>query len=537
MNRKAKQPKSPAMGSSREDSHDIMSAIAAASLDALITIDGRGRVIEFSPAAEKLFGFSREETLGVSVAEVVIPPRLRDAHTNGMARYEQTGEGPVINTRVEVPAVRKDGSEFDAELTVVPLRIEGERIFTAFVRDISKQKAEQAALEQARAAAVEASEAKSRFLATVSHELRTPLNAVLGTMDLIGETPRNPRDAQLVQTARESALSLLGMIDEIIDLASLDRGELALKPKPTDVGALIDRIAEQARKGAQDKGLEFQLERTGEWPARVMLDERRFVQIFGQLLDNAVKFTEAGAIQVRASCAPAGAGASGQVLQVEVSDQGVGMDESTREQLSGAFFKASDRSTTGYSGTGIGLAVSMRLLEQMGSALQIDSEPGRGSRFRFTLALDACPAAAVPLERSPAEGSSVRVLVVDDGMPNRMIAETMLRRAGYEVDQAVDGTDALVKLAQRDYAAILMDMRMPKMDGLDATREIRQRPGRTGRTPIIAMTANVSEADRRACIAAGMNDFLGKPVRKDELLAMLAVWCPVPAGNDETGAG
>ncbi len=515
---------------SHEDSKDIMSAIAAASLDALITIDGQGRVIEFSPAAEKLFGFTREETLGLSVADVVIPPRLRDAHNDGMRRYEATGEGPVINTRVEVPAARKDGSEFEAELTVVPLRIEGKRFFTAFVRDISEQKAAQAALEKAREAAEEASEAKSRFLATVSHELRTPLNAVLGVMDLIGETPRDARDGQLIHTARESALSLLTMIDEIIDMASLERGELALKPKPTDIAALVDQIAEQTREAAERKNLRMQVDRQGEWPQRVMLDERRFVQVLAQLLDNAVKFSDAGIICLKASCAARGEADGAYALSVEISDQGMGMDEATRDGLSKPFFQAHNLSTTGYSGTGIGLAVCMRLLEQMGARLTIHSAPGQGSRFSFTLELDGCQPTTATTKGPAIEGAPARVLVVDDGMPNRLIAETMLRRAGYDVDQAVDGAEAVDKVEKQAYAAVLMDMRMPNLDGLEATRQIRQLTGRAGRTPIIAMTANVSESDRRACIASGMNDFLAKPVRKEELLAMLSVWCPDALG-------
>ncbi len=516
----------------RADSSEMMRALAAASLDALITIDSESRIIEFSPAAEKLYGYSREECLGRSVAEIVIPQRLRAAHHAGMHNYHQSGQGPVLNARSEVPSVRRDGSEFLAELTVIPLLISGQRFFTAYVRDISARKAHEEQLQAALKAAEQANEAKSRFLASISHELRTPLNAVLGALNLLQDKVHANENAGLVETAVDSGMSLLGKVDQIIEFSQLTGTDVEIRQEDFSLPAWLEDLQQQLQPLALDKGLQLIMPESAGLPSILRLDHRRLRTALLQLLDNAIKFTDHGTVRLGLHAESL---ADQQFrLHFSVEDTGTGMDADTQQRLFEAFYQADDSSTTRHSGLGMGLAMAQQLVRLMGGSIQVHSQSGQGTTLQF--ALDAAegqspPAAEQAPEELPERGLSGHVLVVEDVKANQLIARAMLLRAGLQVMVADNGQQALDCLQARPLDLVLMDLRMPVMDGLEATRAIRALPAPLGRIPVIAMTANVRDEDRRACVDVGMNDFLGKPIDRGRLLQCLQRWLPTDSAD------
>ncbi len=631
-----------------ESDNAMMVAIAAASLDALITINSDGNILEFGPAAETLFGYRRDEVLGRSVAEIVIPPQLRAAHTQGMKNYFETGEGPVLNNRVEVPAIRRDGVEFAAELTVVPLKLGDEELFTAFVRDISERKQQEAELQAAREKAEQASAAKSRFLAHMSHELRSPLNAVLGATELMLDAELPPEPHLYAQTVRSSARALLGLIDEVLDFSQIESGQFTLRDEPLDLTMLMSSLADMAAVKAQGSGLEVALYVGPKVPHVVRGDPGRLRQILSNLIDNALKFTSVGGLGLSVEALDE---KDGRVrLRFEVEDTGIGMDAEQQNSLFEEFAQANSGDTSSQGGVGLGLAIVQRLVAAMDGQLSVDSVPARGSVFSLELSLvverGRHPAPALPAGRkavvlSPnvilqkllerqlvalgfavslapdfthlrgkqlseadlvladldglggsvlslietvrsAGGNPLRVhplvrpgraqevgvelgavlfkpvqptalgavvygalaqesgvgesepgqaapagdalghlLLVEDAPTNQLIATAMLKRAGYTVEVANNGHEAVEAASLQRFDAILMDLRMPLMDGLEATRLIRRLPGRAAQVPIIALTANALQEDVERCRAAGMDDYASKPIERKVLLEKL----------------
>lgn len=366
-----------------EQALTILSTIARSSLDALIAIDGEGAILEFGPTAETMYGFQRDEVLGRPVHEIVIPERLRDAHRNGMKNYHATGEGPVLNTRVEVPSVRRDGSEFEAELTVVPSQLDGKQLFLAFVRDISERKKHEAEINAARELAEQASEAKSRFLAHMSHEIRSPLNAVLAAVELLEDSGLDDQQKQFARTAGNSGRVLLGLINHILDFSRIEAGQQELREEPVELRSLLAETLEIARPRAQSRGnLLLACADTGV-PARILGDAGVLRQVLVNLVDNANKFTEDGIVSVR--IAPED-GMQNR-LCIEVADTGIGIAPAKLENLFEEFVQADQSHATRFDGTGLGLAIVRKLVELMGGSVGVESQEGCGSRFTVKLPL------------------------------------------------------------------------------------------------------------------------------------------------------
>ncbi len=398
----------------------ILSTIARSSLDALIAIDGKGAILEFGPTAETMYGYRRDEVLGRPVHEVVIPERLRDAHRQGMKNYHATGEGPVLNNRVEVPSVRRDGSEFDAELTVVPFELDGRQLFLAFVRDISERKRHEAEINAARELAEQASEAKSRFLAHMSHEIRSPLNAVLAAVELLEGTTLDPEQVRFARTAGNSGRVLLGLINHILDFSRIEAGQQELRAEPVELRRLVAETLEIARPRAQGRGNLLLAAADSDVPVRVRGDAGVLRQVLVNLVDNANKFTENGVVGVRLSRA----GGAEDQLCIEVSDSGIGIPREKLENLFEEFVQADQTHATRFDGTGLGLAIVRRLCELMGGSVEVRSEEGRGSCFRVVLPVSGGEGArAVP-------GGVFRVLAVaDEPLLKEMLAH-QVRVAG-----------------------------------------------------------------------------------------------------------
>jgi signal transduction histidine kinase/CheY-like chemotaxis protein len=381
----------------------------------------------------------------------------------------------------------------------------------------------------ARNEAQAAGAAKGEFLAMMSHEIRTPMNAVLGMLFLLRQGRLEARQDDYAAKAHRAAQGLLRVINDILDFSKLEAGKLKIEAQPFDLGAVLALATEAVELVARDKGLRVERHVDEGVPTRLIGDAQRLQQVLVNLLGNAVKFTERGHVGLLVGCAPLD---DGRVeLSFTVADTGIGMDEVQQAALFEPFCQVDASASRRFQGTGLGLAITHRLVGLMGGQIQVDSAPGRGSAFQFMLACRALPAeAALPSDdmaaplQLPSRLLGRKVLVVDDNEVNRLVATEMLRLLGVESLSVADGIEAVALLrADVEIACVLMDCHMPVLDGFETTQRIRQHP-EWQYLPVIAMTADAMEQDREACLVAGMNDYLSKPIAIDQLRDVLTLW-------------
>jgi signal transduction histidine kinase/ActR/RegA family two-component response regulator len=386
-----------------------------------------------------------------------------------------------------------------------------------------------AELIEARRQADQANLAKSRFLAVTSHEIRTPMNGILGTTELLMETPLTAVQRRYVQTAHRSATSLLALINDVLDLSRIEAGRLRLEVVDADIKALIDEAVDLIAVTARDRPVELRCSVSPRLPRRVMTDPTRLRQLLVNLLHNAVKFTEQGHVDL-----------SVQVLEesttdlrvrFSVRDTGIGVAEEQLAQIFQAFEQADSSSTRRFGGSGLGLAIVRELAELMGGTIGVESQVGAGSHFWVDLTLqratELTPSRLQDLDVAADDDEvAVSVLLVEDDLVNQMIVRDMLTVLGCEVHVADDGQQARAVAAQGRFDIVFMDCHMPVMDGYEATRLIREDERQRGgvRRPIVALTADTLLEDREHCMAAGMDDFLNKPISRAQLAAAILQW-------------
>ncbi|MEP7150637.1 MAG: PAS domain S-box protein [Nitrospira sp.] len=653
-------------------------------ISGVIGMDDQGSIIDWNVQAEQIFGWTRQEVIGRAMTDTIIPYAHREAHQRGLERFLKTGEGPVMNKRIEITALRRDGIEFPIELAITPLRVENAYTFTAFVVDITERKRAEEALrtseerlamtvqgshigiwdwnvatntvylstqwkhhlghddstltndfeawnsriheddrqrtletlqaaldgtmnqfeyehrlrhrdgsyrwilsrgsvirdgygvasrmvgihidttdrkrteEELRAAkeaAEAASKSKSEFLANMSHEIRTPMNGVLGTTELLLNSELTDKQRHLASTVHRSGRTLLAIINDILDFSKIEAGKLELESVGFDLSHVLSESLELFVEAARRKQLQL-TQRIGEGvPLYLKGDPVRFRQILLNLLSNAMKFTETGTVSLTTELVESTTDQA--LLRLTVADSGIGIAAAAKSRIFDAFSQADGSTTRRYGGTGLGLSIAKQLVSLMGGTITVDSMPGIGSTFSFTVRLDRqslgaaslqglrhCAqlpapylateqAVGVPRPHSspfvtddPAPKPTGRILLAEDSPVNREVAVGMLEILGYELEVVENGQQALMASDSDNIDMILMDCQMPEMDGLTATGRIRQRERSSGRRrlPIIALTAHAMQGDREQCLAAGMDDYLTKPYTQMQLRDMVLKW-------------
>jgi two-component system sensor kinase len=498
------------------------------STDVITVVDASGKVSFQGPSVERVFGFAPHELIGQNLRTWLHPDDADDVlDAIDRNRHATDADTEVIECRLK----RRDGSWISCETTLTNLSDdENVRGVVLNTRDITERKQNEERLAAAVDAALEASRLKSAFLANMSHEIRTPMNGVIGMVDLLRATPLDEEQLDYIDAMAQSAESLVAIIDDVLDVSKIEAGKLTIENADFNLRALIDATVAPLQPSAADRHITLSGHVDTHVPTAINGDRLRVRQVINNLLSNAIKFTPVGGVTLEVT-------RQHDMLRFEVRDTGIGIPKDACEHLFEPFVQADASTTRRYGGTGLGLAISKQLVNLMGGEISVTSEVGVGSTFWFTLPLvTAEHVVPVPTEATaPAVEvkSGGKILVVEDNAVNRKVAVGILRILGYVADVAADGVEAVEALQRRRYDAVLMDCQMPRMDGYDATRAIRSLENGERHTPIIAMTASAMTSDREACLAAGMDDFLSKPIARDALASTLAETINGNAGRSE----
>ena len=517
--------------------------------EVVFRVDAEGRWLYLNPAWRSVTGFAVEASLGRHFTDFIDP---RDRAYAG-ASFALMIDGHACLLRRLIRYLTVDGAvryldvnarcDFDAAGVCTGV--------TGSMCDVTEQKDAEHALHAAKEAAEAASRAKSAFLANMSHEIRTPMNGIIGMTGLALESALTPAQRHYLEAVKTSADELLATMNDILDFSSIEAGTLVLEAAPFDLTRVVEEGVAAARAHALETGLAFALEIDPALPRCLVGDARRLHQVMLHLSGNAVKFTSSGGVRVQVVADQPG-DLESVCFSISVTDSGIGIAADQQYAIFDAFRQGDGSTTRRFCGTGLGLSITRRLVALMGGTLRVDSTPGEGSTFCVTLALPRGPQGAHPAlpdasasasppssssSSSPSAAAGLDVLLVEDNELNQQLAQLLLTRWGHRVSVADNGIEALAHHAQARFDVILMDVQMPEMDGFEATAAIRARE-RAGASVsiIIAMTASDMEGDRERCLAAGMDDYLAKPLRAQAFQQLMARYAGPPVGTDAPAA-
>jgi two-component system, sensor histidine kinase and response regulator len=492
--------------------------VIESALDAVVVLDAEGLVTGWNRNAEETFGWTAAEAIGHSLSTLIVPEQYREAHENGMKRFLATGQGQILNQRIEIAAVHRHGHQFPIELTISALRMGDEWMFSAFLRDITDRKEVEQTLQRAKETAEAANRAKSEFLANMSHEIRTPMNGVIGMTELALDTPLTADQREYLTLVKDSADSLLAIINDILDFSKIEAGKLELDPVAFSLRDMVESTVKALALRAHEKGLELVCRVPTDIPDGLIGDANRLRQVLVNLIGNAVKFTDRGEVLVSVECSRQQD--SEVLLDFAVVDTGIGIAADKQAAVFEPFTQADGSTTRKHGGTGLGLSISSNLVQLMGGTMRVASIPGEGSTFEFSVPF--CVGAARTAVTDTSQLNGLRVLVVDDNRTNRMVLTEMVRGWGMR-PTAVDGGDAAIDAlsgAHEDgesFRLVLLDLNMPGMNGFTVAERIRTGPRRHEAT-IIMLASSGQHAEAARCRELGVAQYLVKPVKQSDLL-------------------
>lgn len=546
-----------AMASHLERENSISEGLFTTSPSAIVIADRHGKIRRFNRAAETLFGYTAEEIVGQSLVQLM-PAAGNELHDQQMAHYQHGSPSQVVGQGREVMACHHDGSHFPIHLAVGEMRTLEETLFVGIISDISERKRQEKTLqdyrnnleetvkrrthelELSRDAAEAGARVKSTFMANMSHEIRTPMNAIVGFSEMLRQDDSLPSHAKKqINTIFNSAKMLLNIINDILDVSKLESGKFELESVSFNLhNAMID-ILKTIEGQAQEKGLDLKLDIDAKLPHHYIGDPTRLRQILLNLVGNAIKFTQSG--EVRVLVRPNG---TSDQLHFCVSDTGIGMSEEQCLKVFEPFVQADSSTTRRFGGTGLGTTICRQLVNLMGGKIWVESQLEQGSNFHFTCTMQVTDGGQGCLfdHEEPGIGQSYisprtfHILLAEDIATNAELVCLRLQQQGHRVDWADNGQKAIEYFNTHDYDVILMDVMMPVCDGLEATRQIRQREQAGQRITIIALTASIMPADHQLCMEASMDAIEAKPIDFDHLLRVLEQQIPAGRGKPSQGS-
>ncbi|MDX1348967.1 MAG: PAS domain S-box protein [Putridiphycobacter sp.] len=482
----------------------------------LLEVDVEGIITNAYPKFCKLSGYSKDELIGLNAEQTLLPANFT-SQMKAQEEHRKNGQSGVY----EVQLKRKDGTLIWVIISGAPYYDqEGKLAGTVGIHlDITDRKAVEQKLEDAIIVAKSSIKSKEQFMANMSHEIRTPMNAIIGMSALLQKSQLQEKQKHYVNAISTSADNLLMIVNDILDFSKIESGKLSLELIPCDISKVLRNTIKTIELKAEEKGLsllsDFDIDHSF-----YLIDPTRLSQILINLLSNAVKFTSNGFVNIK--CSVVETKSNVDRLKFEVSDSGIGIREDKLSTIFKSFIQAEESTTRKYGGTGLGLAISKQLVELMGGELTVESEFGKGSSFSFEVAVQRTESEEMEVgikKLDPDLVRNLRVLLVEDNDINRFMAITILEAWGCDISTATNGQEAIDLLDRCTFDIVLMDVRMPVMDGIRATEFIRKE--RRNKVPIIALTANALKGDNESCLKAGMNDYISKPFQQEELLAVL----------------
>lgn len=514
-----------ATGQAAADREDLetLSLVANQSPIAILVMDAHGRIQWANPAFGKLTGYSEGEVIGRRVDQLLFGPSTDQKAVRNCEQALRNG----YELSNDVLQYHRNGRTIWVELRLIPIHDDCGKLarWIGIETDITVRHQSEEALRVAKQSAEMSNRAKGEFLANMSHEIRTPLNAIVGMTELALTTELNSEQRDYLNCVQSSADTLLGLLNDVLDVSKIEAGKMEIESITFNLGELVRDTLRALAVKAHEKGLELDVHMSMDIPQYMEGDPIRIRQVLYNLVGNAIKFTERGEVVVEVeeqwttddeTC-----------LHFVVRDTGIGIPKDRLQQIFEAFTQVDSSMARRFGGTGLGLTITSELIRMMGGRIWVQSSLGEGSTFHFTIHLrlaDPPESAPLAIDADELVGKRVkrRVLVVDDHEPNRKLAIRMLQRRGHECDSATDGDEAIAAVSRKSYDVVLMDVQMPGSDGFVATERIRQNEKATGsHLPIVALTAHALTGDREKCLAAGMDEYLAKPIHANELIAMV----------------